>query len=1279
MAGCLYYITINGVETPMSEEELRAYLEKGGLEDLMQSGDIDLSKIKTKENAVQKRSAKKVLQPTPSGVGEGRGGRPGMESGEQGAKASFQAEGNEKIQSPRERKKSILNTLLEANLSEETKMLIEENGTYFQANMEQAEIAAKSILEDIGIENAIVAAKSGEVHPSIGSAIYAEAINSLWSQERQLRREGETNKADDMALRQADLINEYSDISTSNGQWIAQIKRFYKTSPLGIVRKINTERKKTFNEIFSKDKASFNNLYQQIVKGEEVQAYIKKKADEIIKEDKKEERKNKKESVFKKIDDTAKLWIQKLTSKSAKGAEKMGAGVEDIINAAAAAMKNAYVAGESISSIVEDAIEYISEKLGTDEWDIAGFRKEWNDKFLDESEKKENKYVNALDKRRKELERRLKENDFSAEKYKEKRTLSEKEADAKKELDEVQKLYDEAKKLSPEYIDKKSKQYLQNFKQKLKTLNDDQKEEIIKMSVRKLIQNGALEFEEFRDIIAESIGLKELSPEDTNNIESLMAKINVTKDAEDEMLENPTKENIAKYDKAVDDASLASTEIYNIISRNSDITSTLRSLITGSLLGIPSLIKNPVYNIVYQSQLRFPKSVVKNILEQGVFGASTMINKYISSKSPIYLPTSNILLGWKGYFEKGKLGGKRGLKNFMLGVTQPDFNSTTAYQSTLSPRQAAKDLQLYRSGQKLLTKSEVIDRMIRKSWPSRQADFILRAMGLGDLPQRYAAEGAVAMQIAVKELGLIDDNDIIAFMRSPQKMAYKILSEQKNPNASSLSEEMYNRIISEGEKAVFQESNILSKISEYLDNSLKISKDSKYKAAKISGSLIKTASFPFIKIPANVAWATFKAANPSFSIAQSSIQSVQATMYYKRGEYAKSREYQEKAKDSFAHAVVGYGLGLVAAQLVAAGLVRPANDKETKEKESIGEAVFGRQNQLNVGALSGNDDYWVDLTWFGPIGAILESKAEVAQDKKQLEREGKEQSEAIDIIDEMTYSAKAAMNQLVFDQGARIMDAIQKGGPAAKQYFINNVVNNITNIATGATYVSVSKAMLPYKAQLAGETLWEEIVNNQQQRNILLRVAMNLYKEDSGNPPAKISIFDGEPIKSDNSPLGVTGSMMGMEKGNNDKFGAIIFNDFQRTGNLDFFPPSIPKELTVNDEKVKLTPSERKDLTIAIGKANYNNISPFVHDMAMLSGYNKRYTELTDSEKVKALKFLYSISSDDGLEQFKKDHPKFQDAEIDKNKIMEEFEKDKPQVLFEINVIKDKFKGQDKP
>ena len=214
------------------------------------------------------------------------------------------------------------------------------------------------------------------------------------------------------------------------------------------------------------------------------------------KEERQEQRKTKKENIFKKIDDTAKLWIQKLSG--VQGVEKMGIGVEEIINTAAEAMKKAYAAGESVTAIIDDAIRYISQKLGTENWDKDAFKQDLLDKLTLESEKKEQKYIEALDRRRKELERRIKENDFSAEKYKEKETLSEKAAVAKKELDDIKQLYNEAKKLSPEYIDKKSKQYLDNFRQKLKAINDIQKEEIVNRSIKRLIENGALEYDDFK-------------------------------------------------------------------------------------------------------------------------------------------------------------------------------------------------------------------------------------------------------------------------------------------------------------------------------------------------------------------------------------------------------------------------------------------------------------------------------------------------------------------------------------------------------------------------------------------------------------------------------------------------------------------------------------------------------------------------------------------------------------------------------------------------------------
>jgi hypothetical protein len=1251
---CKYLFEVSkGEFKEFTEAELKDYLIEQ-----------DLSKLKPIQDAIQERSAEEVLQREQAEAGKTGGEGRGMEPSKQGKEAPIEVEVYDegKVESPRQRKKSLLNSLLSGKLSEKVKEELEKDNVYFEANMKESEDMAKSIVSSLGVENAIIAAKNNEVHPSVGSAIFAESINDLYRQEQRLRNEGRIEEADNVALRQADLITEYSDISTSSGQWIAQIKRFYKTSPIGVVRKINTERKQQFQKEFAGQEKDFKTIFEDLLKGEEGQAILKIEAEKIVKEERKADR-QKRDKAIDDFFEKAKL----------KGNVSYATIIPPAVwNSAMDVLKVSVKGGDRIVVSVQKAIEYIDAELKGKAWDKDRFKKDYEDSLNKELNERERDLTTSLEKRKKELERRINENDFSAEEYKEKRTLNEKEEAAKKDYNEVKKAYDEAKKQSPEYIDKKSKQYLERFKSRLKGIDNAKKEEIIKRSMSQLVKNGALQYEEFKNIIAETIGLKELSPEDITKIESLMDKINATKDLEDAMVENSKSAEARKrYDEAVAEASNASTELYNIVSKESNITSTLKSLITGSLLGVPSLIKNPIQNIIFQGQLRFPKAVVKNIMEQGVYGASVLINKYISSESPIYKPKANLLLAQKGYFPQGGLGIVKGFTYFKKGITVPDFNSTNAYQSSLSPKQAARDLKLYKSGEKFLTKTEIVDRYIRKSWPSRQADFILRAMGFGDMPQRYAAEGAAAQQIAVKELGLTDDNEIIAFMRSPQKMAYKIYSEQGKTQADALSEEIQKRIIKEGEKAVFQEKNMLSNISEWVDSGLKIKKEDRFVRTKAVASVLKTLNYPFIKIPANVAWASFKAANPLFSLGQAGIQAAAAKRYEQKGNFAKSKEYTEMSKDSFAHAAVGYGLSLAAAYMIAAGLVRPENDKDTKAKEYAGEEVFGKQNQLNLGGALGLDDYWVDLTWFGPYGVILNTKAQLARDKAEMAKNNEEQSWAMDQIDNMTYSAKSSLNQLVFDQGSKMIDAMMNGGPAAKSYFVNNVVNNISNIPVGATYTQFSKNALPYKAALKGETAWEQIKNNQKQRNVALRLAMNFYKPGSGNPPFKISPFTGEPIKTDNSVLGVIGGMMGAEKGSNDKFGAVIINDFEKTGNLNFLPPASVEKITVNGKKIDLPMEQRLELQSLIGKSTKKIISPFVYGASTLANF-KRYTDpsITEQERGDALNTLYGLARTDGLNQFKKNHPEYKESELtsiqEMRKEQEEDWKERLKDMFQI-------------
>ena len=318
----------------------------------------------------------------------------------------------------------------------------------------------------------------------------------------------------------------------------------------------------------------------------------------------------------------------------------------------------------------------------------------------------------------------------------------------------------------------------------------------------------------------------------------------------------------------------------------------------------------------------------------------------------MYEPTSNLLKAQKGYF-KGYLEGiKRGWFNFKRGTQEQDYFGKTSYQSTLAPRQALKDLKLWRSGEKFLTKGEVADRWIRASIFARQADFILRGMGFGDRPQRFAAERAKAIQIATGELKLVGDSEILAFEQSPQKMAYKILVDAGVNKVEALqrSLEIEERIKQEGSKAVLEEENILSMISGVMEKELVPNKENPLgiKGLKAVGSVVKTLTFPFIKIPGNVYWQMFKLFNPEVSIGQALWHSGEALNYSKKGDNANARKSIEKAKDSMSMAFLGLGLATAATTLVSQGYIRSNPSQDDAAKVRAGQRLFGKQNQINL-------------------------------------------------------------------------------------------------------------------------------------------------------------------------------------------------------------------------------------------------------------------------------------------------------------------------------------------
>jgi hypothetical protein len=94
-APCKYRIEVSkGEFKDLTEQELKDYLKGGGLEKIISEGkgSIDLSQIKPKEDAIQERGTKKVLQREQEGAGEPRGERKRVEPSEQGKKPSAKGE-----------------------------------------------------------------------------------------------------------------------------------------------------------------------------------------------------------------------------------------------------------------------------------------------------------------------------------------------------------------------------------------------------------------------------------------------------------------------------------------------------------------------------------------------------------------------------------------------------------------------------------------------------------------------------------------------------------------------------------------------------------------------------------------------------------------------------------------------------------------------------------------------------------------------------------------------------------------------------------------------------------------------------------------------------------------------------------------------------------------------------------------------------------------------------------------------------------------------------------
>ena len=525
-----------------------------------------------------------------------------------------------------------------------------------------------------------------------------------------------------------------------------------------------------------------------------------------------------------------------------------------------------------------------------------------------------------------------------------------------------------------------------------------------------------------------------------------------------------------------------------------------------------------------------------------------------------------------------------------------------------------------------------------------EAEIIARALNFGDKPQRFAAEGAQSAAFA-KALGL-KDIDYDLFIDFPREEAYMQLRKRGVPDAEAAKQADYIRdtIKKEGARSTFQQDNMLNDML----NGIPLSQTG------VGGLVKATVVSPYIKIPANAYWSYYNIINPEVAILQSAIYAGKA--YAKRNgtvnfafdkKESTWRHDLNESKYWLAHAATGYGVRAAVAVLVAAGIYRPSNTQDDSKKEREGEQNYEQQGSVNVTKLwafmKGEDPskikegYTISNNWFGILGTVGDT---MAQQEESLAEEQKQNREDYwtEAFDRMAASGLPQFEQGVFGNASSFLNAVNRGGSVAQSWGVNTL-GMFTNIVHPAAFAQVSKNQLPYYTKTKADTFKEELKNAMLTRSSWLRKLSGQY------PPSKVSIW-GEKIEREGSTIQ---KLFGISKSNDDNFAEPIYKDYKKTNDVDFFPPSVKPEVTVDGERVKLPVKQAYELEELIGRNRKDLIAPFINGMAEYDGY--KYTDLKSEEsKIAALRIIYNMGRERGMDEFKQKYPEYQNKREEEDK-----------------------------
>ncbi len=851
---------------------------------------------------------------------------------------------------------------------------------------------------------------------------------------------------------------------------------------------------------------------------------------------------------------------------------------------------------------------------------------------------------------------------------------------------DIPELRDQIETITRESFQKrKGQSVIDRIRKKLDGLSNKEKEEVIRKSYKKILDSGGLDFQDFKDIIADVLGRGPLTEEQANKLKQLTKTVNDLEVKSLEAQEKRTPQALAEYEKAQKEAAIARRELDRLFNSKPDLMRTITSLMQLNTLGVVSLVANVTYNVANQSLLRFPVGVINSLLDRSVSGVARLTGKRLN-------PETNILSRQvqREFFSKMALGFKEAGEQLYTGLNRQDYIQREVYGGQIRPLESMKNLYSFLKGEKKMNLANFVDNTLQAT-VGIPAEAVARLLSVGDKPFRYAAEGAMAAQIS-KALG-IKGLDYDLFVKFPKAEAYRVYKSQGFSEAEALqkSEIVEKTIIQEGKRSTFQQDNFLNdKLSQLFNDT-----------QSGAGAFVKSLTIsPYVKIPSNAFWSNFNLLHPEIAMLQMFLLGDKARKLQEKDPVA-AKMARREARYWFSHAAVGFSYLSAITSMVAAGVFTPGVTAEETKKEREGKQYYGKPGTINVmklmAWLRGEDPtkvkegYDVQIKWFGHIGYLGNAIARRELDLTEEQRNNRLLFTEF-LLSNLTEDALEGLQSGVFSNTSALINALQS------EFFLKryglNVIGMLSNVVHPASLAQLSRNELPYYSSTKADNFMDEVKNSFMQRSTFVRDLMNVDEKAkeiekrrnrelsyAATDQEKIKIrskYDADLFSLQTAKVGIWGDKLekkdnfmmrwfGISKSNPDNFAQPLYDIVKRTNNISYFPPTIKPEIEDQGKKTDLNVKQTMELEMLVGQYRKNLVAPLLNDSVEIEGYglwseiedNLKAEGLTAEEarvkaddiKLNAIRNAYNIGFEFGKQAFLDEHPEFRNEDYDKSEI----------------------------